>query len=201
MPVRAVIFDLGNVLISVCWQHALARVAGHTPLPLPAVLERVTEAPLLRDYEEGRVDSDAFCAGMVALLELDLCPSAYAEAWCSVFERRRRMERLFAAVQTAVPVAILSDTSPLHWEGIAAEVPLFAAAPVLGLSYEIGSHKPDRRNYEAVLSALGEAPEACLFVDDRAENVAGAEAVGIPAFQFTDEASVEKRIREAVFGA
>jgi putative hydrolase of the HAD superfamily len=44
--------------------------------------------------------------------------------------------------------------------------------------------KPDPRIYRLVIERLGLAAEDCLFVDDQPGNVAGAQAVGMPAVWF-----------------
>ena len=44
--------------------------------------------------------------------------------------------------------------------------------------------KPDAEIYEAFLARYGLLAEECLFIDDRAENVAGAEKAGMQAFRF-----------------
>jgi putative hydrolase of the HAD superfamily len=51
-----------------------------------------------------------------------------------------------------------------------------------------GVLKPDPRAYEAALTQLGLPAERVLFVDDQPGNVAGSEAVGMPAvfFDLTD---------------
>jgi HAD superfamily hydrolase (TIGR01509 family) len=45
--------------------------------------------------------------------------------------------------------------------------------------------KPDRRIYEIAIQRAGVEPSEVFFVDDRLENVAGAQAVGIDVVQFT----------------
>jgi putative hydrolase of the HAD superfamily len=47
-----------------------------------------------------------------------------------------------------------------------------------------GIMKPDPAAYGLALDALGLPADRVLFVDDQAKNVAGAEAVGIPAVRF-----------------
>ena len=53
------------------------------------------------------------------------------------------------------------------------------------ISSDARVRKPDRGIYEQLLAATGYQPAELLFVDDRAKNVAGAAAVGIPAMEFT----------------
>ena len=51
----------------------------------------------------------------------------------------------------------------------------------------LGLRKPDLVIYERALDILGRPPERILFIDDRAENVAGAVEEGIKAIQFKNE--------------
>jgi 2-haloacid dehalogenase len=53
------------------------------------------------------------------------------------------------------------------------------------ISSDARVRKPDRGIYEQLLVETGYRPAELLFVDDRAKNVAGAAAVGIPAIEFT----------------
>ena len=46
--------------------------------------------------------------------------------------------------------------------------------------------KPDAAIYHLALDRFGLEPGNAVFVDDRAENVAGAEAVGMAGLIFTD---------------
>lgn len=50
-------------------------------------------------------------------------------------------------------------------------------------SAALGFPKPDARAFQTVAAALDLPPQACLFVDDLAENVAAARSIGMRAFQ------------------
>jgi HAD superfamily hydrolase (TIGR01509 family) len=47
----------------------------------------------------------------------------------------------------------------------------------------LGVYKPDQRAFTAAMAALNLPPDACVFVDDLAENVAAARLVGMHAYQ------------------
>jgi putative hydrolase of the HAD superfamily len=51
-------------------------------------------------------------------------------------------------------------------------------------SCRLGLAKPDPAVYEAVLDDLGATPRSVLFIDDRAENVLAATALGLQAVRF-----------------
>lgn len=60
----------------------------------------------------------------------------------------------------------------------------------------VGAHKPSRLIYERALGIAGAAPGETLFVDDRAQNLAPARALGMDTVRFTDCAALERELRE-----
>ncbi|MFE6551640.1 HAD family hydrolase [Streptomyces sp. NPDC057746] len=61
-------------------------------------------------------------------------------------------------------------------------------------SHEIGIEKPDPRAFEAACASLDVRPESCLFIDDYAVNVDAAQAAGMQAHLFEDNARTITRI-------
>ncbi len=74
---------------------------------------------------------------------------------------------------------------PCWYESVEAAVGLSRYVAWTFVSCRTGVRKPDPEAYLGAARALGRAPSACLFVDDRAKNCAAAEAVGMPAVRFT----------------
>lgn len=60
----------------------------------------------------------------------------------------------------------------------------------------VGLRKPDQRIYQLALDVLQCDPEAAVFIDDRAENVAAAAAVGIQALRYEGSAQLTARLSE-----
>ena len=63
------------------------------------------------------------------------------------------------------------------------------------LSYEVRAAKPDPVIYEQCLDGIGTAPDKTLFLDDRLENIVGAEMLGIHGLQFTSRDEVLQRLQ------
>lgn len=61
----------------------------------------------------------------------------------------------------------------------------------LVVSCDVGCAKPGPEIYRLTLERLGVAPAEALFVDDRAENIAAAQALGLQTLHFTGDNSVE----------
>jgi len=57
---------------------------------------------------------------------------------------------------------------------------------VLVWSYQLGIAKPDPAIYRYALEKLGTQPAETLFVDDKAENVDAAVALGMEGIVFSD---------------
>lgn len=63
-------------------------------------------------------------------------------------------------------------------------------------SYEVKLLKPDAAIYRAICEKYELTPAETLFLDDTAENVAGAESFGMHALQFKSYEEARKRILE-----
>lgn len=65
----------------------------------------------------------------------------------------------------------------------------------LFLSNEMGVRKPDRKAFEMVLEKLQLAPEACLLIDDKPENVEAALQMGMEAIQFENILQLKQELK------
>jgi len=95
------------------------------------------------------------------------------------------LEFLTSARRAGLPVWCLSNDVgrwSKHLRRTLDIEPLLAGAVI---SSDARVRKPDRGIYERLLVETGCRPAELLFVDDRAKNVAGAAALGIPATEFT----------------
>ncbi len=59
----------------------------------------------------------------------------------------------------------------------------------------LGVRKPEERIYRLALDITQRQGSECLFIDDRPENVEGAERVGIPAILYRDAGQLEGEFR------
>ena len=140
--------------------------------------ERTIESVYLQ-ASLGIIDADAFWArvGLDPAVEDDYLSKHRLMAGAREF--------LASARQAGLPVWCLSNDVG-RWSRRLRETSgierLLAGAVI---SSDARVRKPDRGIYEQLLAATGYRPGELLFVDDRARNVAGATAIGIPAIVFT----------------
>ncbi len=96
----------------------------------------------------------------------------------------RRMMNFLRRLDGRTLRVALSNTNELHIRSIERKSRLLGHFDRRIYSYACGFAKPEPGIYRAALDAAAVEPAACLFVDDRAENVRAARRMGIPSVRF-----------------
>lgn len=81
-------------------------------------------------------------------------------------------------------VAFTNDMAHFFGSDWPERFPELAAFDTIVEASRLGVHKPDPEAFRAAARAIGERPERCLFVDDLAVNLRGAERAGMRARLF-----------------
>ena len=187
--IEFVYFDLGNILLKfdpalAC--QGLADLVGGTA---EQARQMLYESGLEEEYEHGRVSSRQFADQLRDSFgrdEVEASDQAIIESISDMFEPVEAMTGIMAAVRaTGRRVGLLSNTCEGHWQWIGQrqfDVMDFDFDELI-LSFEIGSMKPDRAIYAAAEAAAAVPVDRILFLDDRSENVAAAQARGWQAVE------------------
>jgi len=192
------IFDYGGVLVHCQTAEDQARMAAVASVPPEALMEAYW-ADRLR-YDKGLVTNAEYwsdiaqkCGVTFSARQIEDLSELDAESWMRfdqpmwdwVDELRRAGKR----------VAILSNMPRELGEALKSRTDRLNSFDQVTLSYEVRSVKPEAAIYEGCIEGLGTAPEQTLFLDDRIENVQGAEMLGIRGLQFTSRDEVLLRLR------
>ncbi len=94
-------------------------------------------------------------------------------------------------------IALCSNISTAGLAQILREHELTKLFDVVVTSEMAGAPKPSPKIFNYTLTQLQVAPEDALFIDDQASNVAGAEAAGLFAVQYTDLPTLQRHISHA----
>ncbi len=184
MTVDAVVYDIGNVLIR--WQPeeyydarigADRRRALFDAVDLHAMNARIDDGAPFRETVYATADAHADWAEPIRLWHDDWVGIAQPVIHGSAALLLRLKAR-------GVPVFILSNIGDAVFDIAAEHHDFFAAADRAFVSGRLKLSKPDPRIYAAVEEGTGLSPEGLLFVDDRADNIAAAEARGWGVHRF-----------------
>ncbi len=184
-PITAIYFDLGKVLFDFDFGNLFA----HMPQAMetdPSLATTIGE--LAQHLEIGAMDPDTFFTRLMTLFPEIRSSEEARRAWCEVF---RPIEENIALVRQLAEMkkyrlGVISNTNAPHIEELRRLSDVLNYFDHLTLSHETGCMKPDPAIYQAALQALGQAPEQCLFFDDREENVRAALELGIHAVHVTE---------------
>jgi len=193
---KALIFDLGNVLVPFDFARGYAELQKYCALDPAEIRRRISERRLAQRYESGQTDSLTFYREMQEVLGVSIEYGEFCRIWNSVFYPQTNFDdRMMAALAARYPLILLSNTNPIHFSMLRDNYPIFRHFHELVLSYEVGAMKPAPAMYEEALRRARCRPEECFYTDDIAEYVEAARRHGIDAVQFQSAGQIERELR------
>lgn len=194
LTVRAVLFDLGNVLCTIDVGRLRRAWEAGTGLPWAALEDSLLASGLKRLLDTGAATPEEVTARVAAATGVALDVARFSSLWGTVLGPWPEANALAARVAQQVPTGLLSNTDPLHHAQAQALCPALAGMTAQTVSYEVGAQKPERAIYDAAVAAMGVPAGEILFLDDLDENVAGARAAGLRAEQVRTLADMERAL-------
>jgi 2-haloacid dehalogenase len=192
---RSVIFDVGNVLAHWHPRHLYAKLIAD-PAELDWFLTNVVTLDWHFQHDAGVSMRQSIPKRIAEFPHYADLIQAFQDRWLETIPGpvagvAELVERLEA--KGATLYAITNFSAELY--------PAFAEAyPVMQrfrdvlVSGEVGLIKPDPAIYRLAFARFGVAPHEAFFIDDRAENIAAGEALGMPGHVFTDAARLEAEL-------
>lgn len=192
---KAIVFDIGNVLVAWDPVQAFLPELGD-PAAVRVFLDRVGFGLWNAAQDRGR----SFAAALAAVPDpadaalLALYPARFARTIAHPVPGTFAVLEALAARGHAVHAITnwSAETWPVALELYPRLGTVFGVTVVSGAE---GVMKPEREIFDRLCARAGVAPADCLFIDDSAANVAGAEAAGMAAHRFTGAAALEADLR------
>ena len=190
-----ILFDLGNVLVSIHPEAFLKSLGIATPENYGRYQAPVIE--IVKRYERGEDSTEGYLNRLQDLFDGRFDHNNLTRAMlCVIGQPVDGMERLVGRVAASRRVAMLSNTNPLHYEFSLKRVPALQLIPLHFLSYKLKSLKPESVIFEKMLNQLGVEASRVLFIDDLEENINAARAVGIQGMVFRSLPQLESELSE-----
>lgn len=187
------IFDLGNVIVDIDFNRVLGAWSDFSRVPLATLKQNFTMGEAFHQHERGEISDEAFAEAMCHEMDLPLSYEQFAHGWQAVFVALRPevIDTMNKLREQGHRVVVLSNTNRLHttfWPG---EYPqIHDSADKIYLSQEMGLRKPEARIYQAVLQAEGFSAADTVFFDDNADNIEGANQLGITSVLVTGKETI-----------
>ncbi|MBZ5540368.1 MAG: HAD family phosphatase [Acidobacteriia bacterium] len=198
MPVpalRAVIFDIGRVLVRVDISAAMAGLAERTRLTPQEVWVAIERHPRWRDWQEGRLAPPEWHRHLGQRLGTGLAFEQFCEVWNRALSSEPIIpEELLTQLARRFRLAVLSNTDPLHVAHLEAQFPLLRHFPQRIYSCGVGACKPEPLIYKEALRACGVRAEEALYIDDIAAYVEAAQRLGMAGVVFESPTQLEQEL-------
>lgn len=193
--IRAVFFDIGNVLVRFDVAAVMRRIAWTVGMRPLRVARLLWSRRLVDGIERGEITGSELYAVFQEELGYGGEFRDFMSLWCDNFEPDRKALAILRAVCRRRPTYLLSNTNRPHYEFLRARYAFPKQVRGAVLSYELGLRKPERAIYEAALALAGVPAANALFIDDLAENVNGALRAGLQALHFTGAEALRKELK------
>ncbi len=202
MPIKAILFDYGSVLVQMVDESPRLQLAERYGIPLRRISNLL-------------FDSEASILAALGEISIEHHWRAIHEILHVPPEERLEFIRLFwsADALNSELVDYLSTLREHYLVGLLSNafddlrpmlIERWQIADLFDdmiISSEVGLLKPDRRIYELAVSRLGVQPSEAVFIDDIPVNVEGAHNAGLHAIQYINNHQVIVELEEMLLVA
>src|SRR5271155_260355 len=182
---RAIIFDIGRVLVRIDVARALtglAKTVSLTPAQLWSALEK---HPSWLDWQEGRMQPRDFYLSVNQRFGANLTFEQFTETWNRVIVPQPILDNAFlGGLSKKYRLCLLSNTDPIHIPYIEAHYEFVQFFPNRIYSYAVGASKPNPLIFRAALDACKVAAKDAIFIDDVPAYAEAAGRLGITGIVF-----------------
>ncbi len=193
MDIENIIFDFGGVIIDIdpmMTVKALEKLGFHD---IERLKSKDFYEKVIYHFEKGIDTPKVFRNKLRDYLQMNLTDTQLDEAWNAlIFDIPAERIRIIEQVKKHYPVYLLSNSNAIHYDlyvrdlqlrfGYRAFDELFDKAY---FSFTLHLAKPHPEIYEFVIHQHDLKPEKTLFIDDRIENIHGAQKAGLRTFHLT----------------
>jgi len=188
----ALVFDVSGVITGDRLPLAVARMVE----PHGIEFERAWQVIHREIYPHaavGRMTAKEMHEKAARRLELPLTYEQFAAAYLEGYPLRSTVLDFVRSLVPRHRLFVLSNQT---------EINTLSLRPLLERNFErmlfsneVGRRKPDRAIYRMLFDGAGLQPEQCVFIDDRMENLAPAEAEGMKALHYTSFGKLKADLR------
>jgi len=194
---RAIIFDIGRVLIRVDVSRAMDGLASGLSLTPKEVWSAIEKDPHWLDWQEGRISPRDWHLHITKRLGASLTFDQFTEVWNRALDPNPiHSEAFLEKLSKNYRLALLSNTDPIHMSNEEARFPFFRFFPMRIYSYRVGASKPNPVIYRKALQACKVRAEEAVYIDDVAAYAEAAQGLGMSGIVFQSPAQLQSDLRK-----
>ena len=184
--IKAVLFDLGKVILHFNFDPAFKRLSKVSGLPVKEIEDYFVSSGLEVLYDGGKITSRRFYAEIKDALGLKIGYAAFQKIWNDIFTPKKDMIGLVGALYKKYRLVLISNTNEMHYRHIRKKYPVVKKFDRIVLSFKEKQRKPDERIYATAAKACRARPEEIYYIDDRHDLTGAAQELGFRTFTYRD---------------
>ncbi len=195
--IKCIISDMGNVFISFDNDIFFKKIAANVSLSQSDIAGLVSKNfEILRSFDKGEINPAEFYSKVVRIFKSDFDYNRFFKAYNDVFDLRKKELQILKKLKENYRVILLTNTDVMRYGFIKKNFPEMLIFDAYIISYLEGYMKPDPRIYKAALEKAEAQADECLFIDDKADNIDAAIALGINTIHFIERAELAAELRK-----
>jgi putative hydrolase of the HAD superfamily len=197
-PLRAVIFDIGRVLVKVDVPRVIEGLSQGISMSPTELWSAIEKDPRWHDWQEGRISPHDWHLHVTKRLGSPLKFDEFRAAWNrSLDPAPLQTEDLFQTLSKKHKLALLSNTDPIHVAHLESTFSFFHffPPPTRIYSCSIRASKPSPVIFQAALKAVKTPAAQAVFIDDILEYVEAARSLGLYAIQYLNPGQLRSDLR------
>lgn len=194
---RAIIFDIGRVLIRVNVALATSGLAEGIPLSPQEIWSALEKDPRWVDWQEGRISPRDWHLHLAKRMGGKLDFEQFVQVWNRALDPQPIQNDAFLQkLSREYRLAVLSNTDPLHVAHIESTYEFLRHFPVRIYSCRVGASKPNPLIYKEALRACKVRSEEAIYIDDVAAYAEAAARLGMKSVVFRSPDQLEGELFE-----
>jgi len=182
---RAIIFDIGRVLVRLDVAGAMGGLAGMISLTPQETWAAIEHDPRWRDWQEGRMSPRDWQLHICRRLGVNLTFEQFSEIWNRVLDPTPVLDGAFLeSLSKRYCLAVLSNTDPIHVAELEKRFDFFRFFKHRIYSCVVGASKPSPLIFRAALQACKTTADNAIYIDDIPAYVETARQLGMTGVVF-----------------
>jgi len=182
--IRAVVFDLGNVVCTFNPERRLQELARRTGVEPERIREAIWTSGLDARAESGQLSLADVQQALIDALDNRIDAVALRVAWSTAFIPDKAVCEIVRRLHH--PSFAFTNNGPMLTDCLGHElIEVEQLFQRVVCSWQIGARKPDPAAFERLCAEVRRPPEELLFIDDDRINTASGRSVGLATITFT----------------
>jgi len=191
--IKALAFDLGNVLFNFDYNIALTKIKDRADIPTNEIFKALHHTDFTLRFEKGLISGREFYQEFKDKFISSLTYNEFVDIWVDIFSLNREVIELATELKKQYPLYLISNINKLHFDYLCSQYPeVFSLFKSLILSYEVNSVKPETKIYKCLKDSTGVGFENIAYIDDRQDLIEQARKLNLNCIQFIEHNKLVK---------